>query len=535
MLRDGMIIKGKVTRKSDGDIFVDIGYKSEGIISRDETSKYSYYDELVEGGEIDVHVKRVETPEGFVALSKIIADKKIVFSRVKAAFKDGGFIEGQVIKAVKGGFIIDFGANVTAFLPMSHSKSYGEDIVGKKLPLKIIQLDEEKRNVVVSYKEYVNEKEKTETETITRNFPLNEKAMVKILQVLPDGVEVEKEGVKVFIPITELSWRFISKPGDEGYKEGDMIEVLVMNNEKGRVVLSPKRLSDNPFKSFIEANKPGDRLDAKVGEIISEGIVVSVSDGLEGFIPTGELSYFRRIKDPAEIYKAGEIIKTCILKIDEAKNRVILSVKRLEKNPWNNMEERYPVGARVMGTVKNIVEGDGAEVELDENIDAYIHISNIEWNQPATVAGVLKPGDKKEFKIIDIDKSRYAILLGLKQLHASPWTIFASRYKEGIYLDAKITEIDDAGVTVLLPEGVTGKIAVKNRAKLRNIKGDVIKVKIIKIEKEAKKISLSAKDLEATEEQKQLDDYMKSHDHSTFKLNDIINFDGSSKEEEHGK
>ena len=535
MLRDGMIIKGKVVRKSDGDVFVDIGYKSEGVIPKDETAKYAYYDGLNEGDEIDVHVKRVETPEGFVSLSKIIADKKLVFSRVKAAFKDAGFIEGEVIKAVKGGFIIDFGANVTAFLPMSHSKSYGEDIVGKKLPLKIIQLDEEKRNVVVSYKEYVNEKEKTETETLKSNFPLNEKASVTILQSLPDGIEVEKEGVKAFIPMGELSWRLISKPEDEGYNEGDSIEVLVMSNEKGKVILSPKRLRDNPFKSFIENNKPGDRLDAKVGETLSEGIVVSVNEGLEGFIPAGELSYFRRINNAAEIYKTGDIVKTCVLKIDEAKNRVILSIKRLEKNPWNNMEERYPIGSRVFGTVKNIVEGDGAEIELEENIDAYIHISNIFWNQPATVAEALKPGEKKEFKIVDVDKSKYRIMVGLKQMHASPWSVFASKYKEGIYLDAKITDIDDTGVSVLLPEGIIGRIAIKNKAKLRNNKGDVIKVKINKIEKDLKKVSITAKDLEATEEQKQLDDYMKSHDHSSFKLNDIINFDGGNKEGEHGK
>ena len=142
--------------------------------------------------------------------------------------------------------------------------------------------------------------------------------------MLPDGIEVEKEGVKAFIPISELSWRLISKPEDEGYKEGDAIEVLVMSNEKGKVILSPKRLRDNPFKSFMESNKPGDRLDARIGEILPEGMIVSVKEGLEGFIPAGELSYFRRIKDPAEIYKTGDMIKTCVLKIDESKNRVIL-------------------------------------------------------------------------------------------------------------------------------------------------------------------------------------------------------------------
>jgi len=531
MIRDGMIIKGKVLRKTDGDVYVNINYKSEGVIPREETSKYTYFDALKEGEEIDVHVKRTETPEGYVLLSKIIADKKLVFARVKAAFKDGGFIEGTVTKSVKGGFIIDFGANVTAFLPMSHSKSYGEDIVSKKLPLKIIQLDEEKRNVVVSYKEYVSEKEKIETEVLTKNFPLNEKASVTVTQVLPDGVEVEKDGVKAFIPLAELSWKLLSKAEDEGIKEGDAIEVLVVNNEKGRVVLSPKRLHDNPFKSFTENYKPGDRIDAKIKDIFAEGLAVTMPDGMEGFVPAGELSYFKRIKDPSEMYKTGDAVKTCILKLDESKNRVILSIKRLEKNPWNNMEERYPVGARVMGVIKSFTGNEGAVVELEENIDAFLEASNISWAAFTNISDVLKIGDKKEFRIVDVDKSKYSIMLGLKQLTSSPWMVFAAKFKEGTFVDAKIIDIDDSSVSLQLMEGVISKIPVKNREKLRNKNGDVIKVKINKIDKDAKKVTLFAKDLEATEEQKQIDDYMKSHDHSSFKLNDIINFGQQKKEE----
>ncbi|MEI7542088.1 MAG: S1 RNA-binding domain-containing protein [bacterium] len=535
MIRDGMIIKGKVLRKSEGEIFVNINYKSEGVIPKEETSKYTYYDFVNEGDDIDVHVKRVETQDGFVVLSKIIADKKIVFGKVKNSFKDGGFIEGVVTKAVKGGFIIDFGANVTAFLPMSHSKAYGEDIVGKKLPLKIIQLDEEKRNVVVSYKEYVTEKDKTDTEAVIKIYPLNEKVSVTVGQVLPDGIEVEKELMKVFIPFAELSWKASSTPEEEGFKEGDIIDVMVVNYEKGRAQLSLKRLKENPFKSFSDNFKPGDRLDAVVKEIFPEGVSVSVNEGLEGFVPLGELSYFRRIKDASVIYKKSDVIKTCVLKIDEIKNRVILSVKRLEKNPWNNMEERYPVGARVFGTIRTLIDGEGAEIELEENIDAFLHTSNISWNVFTKISEVLVPGEKKEFKIMEIDKSKYKIMLGLKQMHASPWTIFTTKYKEGAYIDAKITAIDEASVTVLLAEGVVSKISIRNHAKLRNKIGDVIKVKINKIDIDSKKIFLIAKDLEATEEQKQIDDYIKTHDHNSFKLNDIINFNVVDKGDENAK
>ena len=535
MIRDGMIIKGKVLRKSEGDVYVNINYKSEGVIPKEETSKYTYYDFLCEGDDIDVHVKRMETQDGFVLLSKIIADKKIVFGKVKNAFKDGGFIEGAVTKSVKGGFIIDFGANVTAFLPMSHSKAYGEDIVGKKLPLKIIQLDEEKRNVVVSYKEYMTEKEKTEGEAIARIYPVNEKVTVAIAQVLPDGIEVEKETMKVFIPYAELSWKTSSTPEEEGFKEGAQVDALVVSSEKGKVTLSVKRMKENPFKSFMDNYKPGDRLDTKVKEIFPEGMTVSVSDALEGFVPSGEFSYFRRIKDASTIFKKGDALKACVLKIDEVKNRVILSVKRLEKNPWNNMEERYPVGARVYGIVRNLIEGEGADIELEENIDAFLHASNVSWNAFTSLSEVINPGEKKEFRIMEVDKAKYRIMLGLKQLHASPWTLFTSKFKEGAYIDAKITEISDDSVMVLLAEGVTSRISIRNKAKLRNQKGDVIKVKINKIDKDKKAVLLLAKDLEATEEQKQIDEYMKSHDHTSFKLNDIINFGNVDKGDENAK
>ncbi|MCE5299705.1 MAG: S1 RNA-binding domain-containing protein [Spirochaetia bacterium] len=527
MLRDGMIVKGKVLRKQDGDIFVDLQYKSEGLIPKDETMKYTYYDELKPGDEVDVHIKRVETAEGFVILSKIIADKKIIFGKVKNAFKDGGFLDGRVIKSVKGGFIIDFGANVTAFLPMSHSKSYGEDIAGKTLPLKVIQLDEEKRNVVVSYKEYMTQKEKTEADALSTAFPVNEKAVVKVMQVLPDGIEVEKSGVKSFIPLSELSWSSVTDVAREGINEGMDLEVMVVSNEKGRIILSPKRLKDNPFKSFMDQNKPGDRLGVKVKEILPEGMTVSIPGGLDGFIPSGELSYFKRIKSASDIYKPGDELKACIIKIDEIKNRVILSVKRLEKNPWSIMEERYPVGARVFGTVKTLKEGEGAEIELEENIDAFIQPADIAWTPFASLSEVLKPGERKEFKIIGVDKNAYCIQLGLKQLTISPWVTVASRYKEGDYIDGRIMDFDDSGAIIDAGEGVTGRVAIKDRSKLIHKKGETIKVKILKIDSDAKKLFLASKDLEQSEEQKQIDEYMKTHEpESGFKLNDVFNFGG---------
>ncbi len=521
-IREGAVIKGKIVRKSGGDVFIDIGYKSEGIIPAEETAKYTYYDSLEEGGEIDLFVKKTEGPDGMVLLSKIVADKKVIFSRVKKAFKDGEALKGRVVKAVKGGFIIDFGANVTAFLPMSHSRSYGEDITGQELDLKVIQLDEVKRNVVVSYRELINQKAKDEEEKVKRVFTVNEKTALKVVSVQDAGVEVEKEGVRAFIASSELAWKRL---GDLKtlFSEGQDIEALVLGIDGGRPVLSVKKLFENPFGGFAKTSKQGDRMKLKVCGILDEGMVVEINPQMDGFIHKSEISYYRRVKDIREAYKEGDEIEAVVVKIDEAKGRVYFSIKRLDKNPWHSIEERYPVGARVIGTVSSVAEGEGAEVELEENFDAFVRVSNVSWNESAPIADTIKTGDRREFRILEIDKSKYRILLGLKQMHASPWVTFAAKFKEGTAVDTKVIDIEDSAVVCCIVDGIIGRIPIRNKHKLSCKKGDVIKARIVKIDKDAKKVILAAKDIEMTEEKKQIDDYIKSHEHG-FKLDDIADF-----------
>jgi small subunit ribosomal protein S1 len=311
---------------------------------------------------------------------------------------------------------------------------------------------------------------------------------------------------------------------------GAEIEVLVSGVDKGRVSLSLKRLVENPFLKFTETRKQGDRIKAKIKETAAEGATADVGGDVEGFLPVGEISYYRRVKNAAEVFKPGDEVETCIIKIDDAEGRVILSAKRLEQNPWHTIDERYPVGSRVTGVIKQINEGDGADIELEENFDAYMHISNVSWLAFTAMAEVIKPGDKKEFKILGVDKNKYRIMLGIKQLLTSPWQNFTAKYKEGSMLDVKITEIEDSAVVCYIVEGVTGRIPIKNKSKLAHKKGDTINVRIIKLDKDAKKVVLAGKDMEITEAKKQIDEYMKTHEHS-FKMDDVANFGNVDKEE----
>ncbi len=532
-VRESSVLKGRVVRKSEGDIFVDVGYKSEGIIPAEETERHGYYDSVKEGDEIDVFVKKRENNEGMVALSKIIADKKIVFSRVKKAAGEKSAIEGEVVKTVKGGYIINFGSGVTAFMPMSHSKEPGmpvENIEGKKLPLKILQFDEVKRNVVVSYREYAAEKVKEQAEKLKEVFPEGEKTDVKITGASDNGVKVEKEGMRAFIPASELAWKKIDSVPEQ-FKEGYVITVKVTGFDRGKALLSLKRTRENPFKKFFDEKNPGDKVKAKVKEALKEGIVVEIGDELDGFIPSGEISYYRKIKNPADEFEPGNEITASVLSADEQKNRVFLSMKRTGKNPWHVMEERYPAGARAVGVIKELKEGEGVFVELEENFDAFVHISNISWFNFNKIEDILKPGEKKEFRILGVDKSKHRILLGIKQMTPSPWASFLNKYKEGNHIDVKIMEIEENSIICRIVDGVSGRVFIKNRNRLRNKKGDIIKARINKIDREQKKVFLGAMNLEITEEKKQLDEYMKTHEHG-FKMDDIANFGDVKKEDQ---
>lgn len=530
ILKEGSIVKGKVVQKTQDQIYVDIGYKKEGIIPKDEVIRYNYLQNIKMGDEIEVFIKRLDIDHEIVLLSKIIADKKNIFYKVKEAYKEKRSIEATIVKMGKSGFVVDFGANVTGFLPMSHSKACGKDLTGQKLQFKIIAFEENKRNIVVSYREFCDEKVKQEQEEVNKNFPVGEKIKVKISALKENGIVVTKEDFNIFIPFCELTYRRyidISK----NFKVNEEIETLVVSNGKGEIKLSIKRNFPNPFENFKKEKKQGDKVLAKIIEITGDGAFVDIENTVDGFLPIGEISYYRKINNIETIFKKGDEIETVIIKMDENQNMVIVSVKRLEKNPWYNIEERYPIGARVIGVVKEIFEGKGVSVELEENFDAFMHISNISWFSFMFISDVLKLGEKREFKILGIDKNKYRLLLGLKQLSPSPWSSFINKYKEGSLIDVKITEIADNYITCQTVEGVLGRIFIKNKTKIKYKNGDVINVKITKIDKEQKKVIFFAKDIEITEEKKQLDEYIKSHEH-TFKIDDVANFNNVKKDGE---
>jgi len=529
-IREGRLVKGRVVRKKDGDIYVDIGYKSEGLVPKDETARYTYYDGLNEGDEIEVLVKRVETKDGLVILSKIIADKKAVFGRVKDSFKTGALLEGKVTKAVKGGFIIDFGANVTAFLPMSHARLTPESAVDKMLALKVIQLDEEKRNVVVSYKDAVAEQEKKKEELLKGVFPDGARTEVTIKARTEGGYEAERDGVAAFLPETEISWHKPLRQGEEPLP-GSVVSVIVTGVEKGVPQLSIRRLTDNPAASYAGEHKPGEKLEVTLTEVTQSEALAEIGE-LTAVLPVNEFSWLKRIRNLQEICRQGDKVEAVITLIDKENGRVYLSPRQASGNdPWHEMDERYPVDARVHGIVSEVTEGFGVGVELEENIEALVKAEDVSWTIPPKLSDVAHSGDKRDFKIIAVDKQARKIYLGMKQLTNSPWTNFVNTHREGAIYDVRVADIEDNAIVCELSPGVVSRIGIKNKLKLTCKKGDMIKVKVVKIDKDNKKVQVTGRDLEITEEKKQLDEYMKTHE-AHFKMNDVFNFgnkDGGNK------
>jgi|GEM_PF-1086393 len=527
-IKEGSIVKGKIIRKEQGKIYVDINYKTEGLIPDEETKKYDYYDKINEGEEIEVMVRNLKTDDGLVLLSKIIVDKRNVFFNIKKAYKEKYYIKGKVIRSIKGGYIVDLGANITAFLPMSHTKFYNGDILNKELNFKIIQLDEMRKNIVISYKDYFIEKQKKDQEEIKNLFPLNEKIKVLIKEIKEDGIIITKDNKEVFIYKSEISWNPYKK-FSEKFKAGEEIETFVINNSSEKILLSIKRLKENPYKKFIEIHKQGEKLDVRIKEIMEDKIIVALTDEVYGIIPKEEISYLKKINNLSDLYKIDEEVKAVILKYDEKTNTIFLSIKRCFENPWNKMEERYPPGARVIGVVKKIIEGQGIEVELEENIDAFVNIKDVSWFNFNKIEEIIKIGEKKEFKILEINKNKFKLILGLKQLSLNPWNSFLNKYKEGMLIDVKILDFDNDEILCQIIEGVNGKLSLKTK-NINFKKGDIIKAKIMRIDKENKKVFLISQEIEKSEEKKQLDEYIKTHEHS-FKMNDIINFENVNKED----
>ena len=538
---EGEVVKGTVLKIMDNEVLVDIGFKSEGMISKEEFIGINGSVDVKEGDFIEVLLEKSEDNDGHVVLSREKAEKMKIWDDVEKAYSDGRHIRGKVIERIKGGLAVDIG--IRAFLPgslvdMRPVKNL-DSFRGKELLLKVIKVNKKRGNIVLSRKA-VLEEENVERKKKTIEM-IEEGKVVKgfVKNITEYGVFVDLGGIDGLVHITDLSWGRINHPS-ELFAVGDEIEVVVLkyDREKQRVSLGYKQKTKDPWETVAEKYPINSRVRGKVVSLTDYGAFVEIEEGVEGLIHISEMSWTKKIKHPSKLLSVSDTVEAVILEVDQEARRLSLGLKQTEPNPWSLIEEKYRVGQKIEGKVRNLTDF-GAFISVDEGIDGLVHISDLSWTKRIKHASdVLKKGDVVEAVILKIDSENQRLSLGIKQLLPNKWTEFYDNHKVGDVLMGKIVRLADFGAFVEIYEGVEGLVHVSELSKERIERpedhfaaGQEIRVKIIKMETDENKIGLSARAAVDEDEKKELKDYMKKQESSRISIADLVgnNIEGLEK------
>ncbi len=499
---EGEIVKGKVLDIGTDSIMIDIGYKSEGTIPVREFLNAQGQLPIQVGDVVEVYLESKEDSEGIIVLSREKAEKIKVWDEISKVYEKGGMVHGTIVGKTKGGLIVDIG--VRAFLPGSQVDLRPvrdlDRVIGKTFPMKIIKLNQRRGNIVLSRRELLEDERKGLKEKTLATLEEGKVLKGKIKNLTEYGAFIDLGGLDGLLHITDMSWGRIGHPS-ELFTVGDEVEVVVLkfDRQTERVSLGYKQRLSDPWKTVTEKFEPGDKVKGKVVSITDYGAFVELEPGAEGLVHISEMSWTQRIKHPSKVVTVGDVVEVVVLDIDQSARRISLGMKQVEPNPWEALEQRYPAGTRVEGTIRNLVDF-GAFVELEDGIDGLIHISDMSWTKRVKhPSEILKKGDHVETIVLHVDRSARRISLGLKQTQPDPWkTIVPERYRVGMDVTGRVVRITDFGAFVELPDDVEGLLHVSELSEGRvNKPEDVIKVgeeltlKIIKLDTDDRKLGLS--------------------------------------------
>jgi len=454
---EGEIVRGTVLGIDEKEVLVDVGFKSEGVISLAEFSDPS---SIKVGDILEVFLEKMENQDGLVVLSKQRADFVRVWDRVKDAHDTGQVVEGKLVRKIKGGVVVDL-YGVEAFLPGSQialrQVQNVDALLGQNVQVKIIKLNKRRRNIVVSRRAVLEEERDRMKSTILKDLAKDQIREGVVKNITDFGAFVDLGGIDGLLHITDMSWGRVSHPSEIS-KIGDKVRVKVLNfdPEKERISLGLKQLEAYPWEGVEEKYKVGDRLKGKVVSITDYGAFIELEKGVEGLIHVSEMSWTRHVRHPSKVVNIGDIIEAVVLKVDKANEKISLGLKQVEPDPWLTLDEKYPAGMRVRGKVRNLTNF-GAFVELEEGIDGLVHVSDMSWTKRvAHPSEVLKKGDTVDVVILSIDKEHRRISLGLKQVSEDPWPSLAERFPSGMELAGNVNRLFDRGAIVDVGEGIEG-------------------------------------------------------------------------------
>lgn len=496
-IKEGQIIRGRIIEIRPKEIVIDIGYKSEGIIAIGE---FPEPDKLKIGDMVEVLLESKEDEYGCVVVSKQKADKLQGWERIISTYKEGDTISGKPLRKVKGGLMVEIG--MEAFLPASLAslKTYCnlDELIGQNMEFKIVKINKLRKNIVVSRKDFLKQRMEESRQKLLRELIKGSLVSGVVKNITDFGAFIDLGGLDGLLHITDMSWGRISHPS-EMLAIGDRVEVVVLDFDKetNRVSLGLKQKTQNPWQDVDKKYPPGSKVKGNVVNLMPYGAFVELEKGIEGLVHISELSWSKRYSHPNELLAIGDVVETVVLEVDKDNQKISLGMKQLEADPWIEAEDKFPVGARVKGKVRNLTDY-GVFIELEEGVDGLIHVSEISWTKKIShPRELLKKGQKIEAVVLSIDAKNRKLSLGLKQLSPDPWPKIIETYKEGYTATGKIAKITNFGIFVELEKDLEGLLHVseleeKTQADLESKYkiGNKIAVKVIKLDDSQRKIAL---------------------------------------------
>jgi small subunit ribosomal protein S1 len=493
------ILAGRVVSVGGDEVMVDVGYKSEGAVPRHE---WEHGQTVAVGDTVEVLLEAVEDDAGLVQLSKRKADRIRNWERVVTRHQEGDVVTGTVMRKIKGGLLVDMG--VPVFLPASQVdiRRPGEigDYIGRQLTCKILKIDQERRNIVVSRRQLIEGQRLIMKRRLLRKLQKGQTRSGKVKNIVDFGAFVDLGGIDGLLHITDMSWGRISHPS-EIVAIDDQIEVMVLNVDvqKEKVALGLKQKTPSPWDSIEKKYPVGSEVSGEAVNLVSYGAFVKLEEGVEGLVHISEMSWTRRINHPSEVVAIGDMVDVVVLGINKEKEEISLGMKQTEQNPWEAVQKNYPPGTEVVGRVRNLTSY-GAFIEIEEGIDGLLHVSDMSWTRKIShPSEVLQKGDTVKAVVLEVDPDKRRVALGLKQLLPDPWKDeIPSRYRAGDLVRGVVTKLTNFGAFVELEDGLEGLLHVSELSEKKIPSpeeivdvGDVVDVRVIRVDSEGRKIGLS--------------------------------------------
>ena len=494
-VNDNEVVDGTVTAINDREVVVNIGYKSEGIIAR---SEFRYAPDLKVGDTVEVYIENQEDKKGQLVLSHKRARQARSWERVNAALENNEIVQGYVKCRTKGGMIVDV-LGTEAFLPGSQIdvkpiRDY-DTFVGKTMEFKIVKINQEFRNVVVSHKALIEAELEQQKKEIISKLEKGQILEGTVKNITNYGVFIDLGGVDGLIHITDLSWGRVSDPKEIVQLDQKLNVVIIdFDDEKKRIALGLKQLTPHPWDALDPNLKVGDKVKGKVVVMADYGAFIEIAPGVEGLIHVSEMSWSAHLHSAQEFMKVGDEVEAVILTLDRDERKMSLGVKQLREDPWEKIDEKYPVGSKHTAKVRNFTNF-GVFVEVEEGVDGLIHISDLSWTKKVKhPSEFTKIGETIDVQVLDIDKENRRLSLGHKQLEDNPWDKFEEQFTQDSIHEGKVIEVLDKGAVIALEGGVEGFATPKHLVKEDGSQaqlGETLEFKVIEFNKEAKRIILS--------------------------------------------